>query len=785
MKSLITSFILLLAGTASAANWTGEVKSKSVDTSTITASVITTASATVTGREFSIGGTDFKASVGNITIAGTGASVLDIGGGMNAGTGNVGIIDATGKIPALSSTYLTSVSGANLTSLTAQNVAAGTFPSNVIASSIAVQTVYPGAVQAGTYNIIATTATNLANGLANQLHIQTSPGISTFVAAPGANTVLWGNSGAPSWTNTPTFLATNVTGLPATSVNAGSLGSSVIASSIAVQTVYPAAVQNATYAMGISGNAGTVTNGVYTNGSYTNPSWITSLSTSKVDLSTVTTALAGKLSNTATVSTTLIDLSTVTTALAGKAPVNSPTFTGTVGGITATMVGLGNVPNLAFSGSNTGDNAVNSNYSGLVTNATHTGDVTGAGALTVVHVPASAVDLSTVTTALSGKQATGNYITALTGNVTASGPGSATATIASLPAISGASLTSLTAANISAGTAGISISGNAATVTNGLYTSTNFSGDVSGAYNAIAVTNDSHSHSNATISGLDESKLSGTFNSANHVVKLEATGKYPAADGSQLTNLPSTSGGAVLAATQTFTGANTFNSSTTFVGSVVSTITYLSGIVPMTVTVYTSGSGTYTPPAKARKLKVTAVGGGGGGSGSSNSSGSGGGGGGGGGGTVIAYINNPSGSYAYSVGAGGNGGAWGGAGVGGNGFNGGISSFTATYYATGGGAGIGNSGTSPGYGGRGGVGNGGSINVYGSYGGTGTPGGGISGVGGHGGNSTHGGGGGGASWERSFAGRAGDDYGGGGGGGSYASNGGNGAGGLIIIEEYY
>jgi hypothetical protein len=36
---------------------------------------------------------------------------------------------------------------------------------------------------------------------------------------------------------------------------------------------------------------------------------------------------------------------TVTTALGTKAPVNDPTFTGTVSGITATMVGLGNVTN--------------------------------------------------------------------------------------------------------------------------------------------------------------------------------------------------------------------------------------------------------------------------------------------------------------------------------------------------------------------------------------------------------------------------------------------------------
>ena len=37
------------------------------------------------------------------------------------------------------------------------------------------------------------------------------------------------------------------------------------------------------------------------------------------------------------------------------------------------------------SGTNTGDNATNTLYSGLVTNATHTGDVTGSGALTIAN----------------------------------------------------------------------------------------------------------------------------------------------------------------------------------------------------------------------------------------------------------------------------------------------------------------------------------------------------------------------------------------------------------------
>ncbi len=48
-------------------------------------------------------------------------------------------------------------------------------------------------------------------------------------------------------------------------------------------------------------------------------------------------------------------------------------------------------------GTNTGDNAVNSNYSGLVSNATHTGEVTGATALTLANTAIS--NRTTVTAA--------------------------------------------------------------------------------------------------------------------------------------------------------------------------------------------------------------------------------------------------------------------------------------------------------------------------------------------------------------------------------------------------
>ena len=88
----------------------------------------------------------------------------------------------------------------------------------------------------------------------------------------------------------------------------------------------------------VSGNAGTVTNGVYTSGSYSDPSWITGLSWSKI--SSTPTTLSGY---------GITDGLTSSTAASTYAPINSPTFTGTVSGITKSMVNLGNVENTALS----------------------------------------------------------------------------------------------------------------------------------------------------------------------------------------------------------------------------------------------------------------------------------------------------------------------------------------------------------------------------------------------------------------------------------------------------
>jgi hypothetical protein len=62
-----------------------------------------------------------------LTVSGTGASSLDVGGGLNIGTGDVALIGTDGKINGpLSSTIIDDLSGANLTTLAAGNISSGT-----------------------------------------------------------------------------------------------------------------------------------------------------------------------------------------------------------------------------------------------------------------------------------------------------------------------------------------------------------------------------------------------------------------------------------------------------------------------------------------------------------------------------------------------------------------------------------------------------------------------------------------------------------------------------------
>ena len=113
------------------------------------------------------------------------------------------------------------------------------------------------------------------------------------------------------------------------------------------------------------------------------------------DLSKASVGL-GNVDNT---SDLLKPISTATqTALNAKANISGQVFTGA---ISATNL----------SGNNTGDNAPNSLYSGLVTNATHTGEVTGSTALTITNGAVTNAKLANVATAtIKGRVAAGSGI---------------------------------------------------------------------------------------------------------------------------------------------------------------------------------------------------------------------------------------------------------------------------------------------------------------------------------------------------------------------------------------
>jgi uncharacterized protein (TIGR02145 family) len=115
----------------------------------------------------------------------------------------------------------------------------------------------------------------------------------------------------------------------------------------------------------ITGNAGTVTNGVYTVGDQT-----------IAGVKTFSSTIAGSITGNAATVTTNANLTGVVTSVGNATSIAN-------GVITNAMLANGAVANL--SGINTGDNAVNTLYSGLISNATHTGDVTGSTALTIAE----------------------------------------------------------------------------------------------------------------------------------------------------------------------------------------------------------------------------------------------------------------------------------------------------------------------------------------------------------------------------------------------------------------
>jgi len=85
---------------------------------------VITGNITVNGG-ITIDGVDISAFLqptGKVIVGSTAADALDVAGGINAGSGNVGIVGTDGRVPALSSTYIADLNGANLTGLSSANL---------------------------------------------------------------------------------------------------------------------------------------------------------------------------------------------------------------------------------------------------------------------------------------------------------------------------------------------------------------------------------------------------------------------------------------------------------------------------------------------------------------------------------------------------------------------------------------------------------------------------------------------------------------------------------------
>ena len=275
-------------------------------------------------------------------------------------------------------------------------------------------------------------------------------------------------------------------------------------------------------------------------------------------------------------------------------------------------------------GVNTGDNATNSQYSGLVTNATHTGDATGATALTVVKingtlmsslatgllkntngtgVPSIATartDYAEPTTALAtgilkNTATTGEHTIATAGTDYSPGTSALATGIVKSTTATGA-LTIATAGDfptLNQNTTGSSASctGNSATVT----TNANLTGAVISVGNTTALGSFTAAQLNTALSDADVATGGGTASGANTVdVTLAAIGAAPNANGASLSGQTltlqpanATNGGIVTTGAQTFAGAKTLTSPvlvTPTLGTPVSgTVTNLTGTASINI----------------------------------------------------------------------------------------------------------------------------------------------------------------------------------------------------------
>lgn len=192
-------------------------------------------------------------------------------------------------------------------------------------------------------------------------------------------------SGSGSGPGTATVtIGTTTTGAPASSATVTNTGTTTAA---ILNFTVPAGAAGLT---GTAGAAATITVGTITTGAPGSSATVTNIGTSAAaifDMS-IPRGDAGAGSGSVT-SVSVVTANGVSGSVATAT--TTPAITLSLGAIAPTSVASsGSVTGTNLSGTNTGDNATNTLYSGLVSNANHTGDATGSTVLTLANTAVAA-----------------------------------------------------------------------------------------------------------------------------------------------------------------------------------------------------------------------------------------------------------------------------------------------------------------------------------------------------------------------------------------------------------
>ena len=310
----------------------------------------------------------------------------------------------------------------------------------------------------------ATTSTNLTGGSTGAIPYQTGSGATTFLAS--GTGVLVGGS-APSYTTTPSLVGTNFTGTASGLSIGGNAATATTATNIAGGSANAFPYQNAAGST-VFLSAGTAGNLLQTNGSGSAPTFVAPSGITTGFATNISGGVAGAVPYQSAVGTTGFSAAGTSNQVLLSGGTGSPTWAN------QSSLSVGYANNLNGGSAGTLAYQTGSNTTGFLAVGTNGYVLTLAGGLpTWAALPATGVTIADDTTTNATRYLT--FTSATTGNITTENVSSTK--LQFNPSTGVLTSTSFTGAGTGlTGTASsLSIGGNAATVTNGVYTTGSYS----------------------------------------------------------------------------------------------------------------------------------------------------------------------------------------------------------------------------------------------------------------------------------------------------------------------